>query len=143
MSNLKEFKEFAMKGNVIDLAVGVIIGAAFGKIVTSLVADIIMPPIGFLIGGVNFTELKWQMKVPELIGGARHSAVTLNYGNFLQVTFDFLIVAFAVFLFVKAINRMNKKNLEEPTPSAPPEPTKEELLLTEIRDLLKENRAKK
>jgi large conductance mechanosensitive channel len=136
MSIVKEFKEFAVKGNVIDLAVGVIIGAAFGKIVTSLVADVIMPPIGWLVGGVNFTDLKWHMKVPELIGGARQAAVTINYGNFIQVTFDFIIVAFAVFLFVKGINRMNRKKAEEPV-VADPEPTKEELLLTEIRDLLK------
>ncbi len=136
MAIIKEFKEFAMKGNVVDLAVGIIIGAAFGKIVTSLVADVIMPPIGFLVGGVNFTDLKWTLKVPELIGGVRHAAVSINYGNFLQVTFDFIIVAFAVFLVVKGINRMNKKKVEEPV-VVEPEPTKEELLLTEIRDLLK------
>ena len=137
MAIIKEFKEFAMKGNVVDLAVGIIIGAAFGKIVSSLVADVIMPPIGWLIGGVNFTDLKWELKVPELIGDARHAAVTINYGNFLQVTFDFVIVAFAVFLVVKGINRLNKKKVEEPAAIVVPEPTKEELLLTEIRDLLK------
>ena len=142
MSIIKEFKEFAMKGNVIDLAVGVIIGAAFGKIVTSLVADIIMPPIGFLVGGVNFTDLKLKMMVPELIGGARKAAVTLNYGNFLQETFDFIIIAISVFLFIKLINRLNKKKTEEPVVAAP-EPTKEELLLTEIRDLLKKNQSSK
>jgi large conductance mechanosensitive channel len=137
MALIKEFKEFAMKGNVVDLAVGIIIGAAFGKIVSSLVADVIMPPIGWLIGGVNFTDLKWELKVPELIGDARHAAVTINYGNFLQVTFDFLIVAFAVFMVVKGINRLNKKKVEEPAAIAEPEPTKEEILLSEIRDLLK------
>jgi large conductance mechanosensitive channel len=142
MSVIKEFKEFAMKGNVIDLAVGIIIGAAFGKIVTSLVADVIMPPVGFLVGGVNFTDLKWELKVPELIGGVRQAAVSINYGNFLQVVFDFIIVAFAVFLFINAINRLNKKNDDEPVIEAP-KPSKEELLLTEIRDLLKENQVKK
>ena len=138
MSVIKEFKEFAMRGNVIDLAVGVVIGGAFGKIVASLVADVIMPPIGLLIGGVNFTDLKWEMKAKEVVDGVEQAAVTLNYGNFLQVTFDFMIVAFAIFLFVKGINTLNKKKAEEPiAPAAPPAPSKEELLLTEIRDLLK------
>jgi len=139
MGLLKEFKDFAMRGNVIDLAVGVIIGGAFGKIVSSLVADIIMPPIGLLLNGVNFTELKWVMKPAEVINGAEKAAVTLNYGNFLQVTFDFLIVAFAIFIFIRAINRISKKK-EEVVPPAPPAPTKEELLLTEIRDVLKEKK---
>jgi large conductance mechanosensitive channel len=137
MGLLKEFKDFAMRGNVIDLAVGVIIGGAFGKIVASLVADIIMPPIGLLVGGVNFTDLKWVLKLPEVIGGVNKTAVTLNYGSFLQVTFDFIIVAFAVFLFIKGINRVSKKKDEVPAPASVSEPTKEELLLTEIRDLLK------
>ena len=137
MSNLKEFKEFAMKGNVIDLSVGIIIGAAFGKIVSSLVADVIMPPIGFLVGGVNFTDLKLQLKVPEIVGGVRQAAVTINYGNFLQVCFDFIIVAFAVFLFIKGINRLNKKTNQVPVVEESPKPSNEELLLTEIRDLLK------
>jgi large conductance mechanosensitive channel len=137
MALLKEFKDFAMRGNVIDLAVGVIIGGAFGKIVASLVADIIMPPIGLLVGGVNFTDLKWVLKLPEVIGGVNKTAVTLNYGSFLQVTFDFIIVAFAVFLFIKGINRVSKKKDEVPAPASVSEPTKEELLLTEIRDLLK------
>ena len=138
MGFVKEFKEFAMRGNVIDLAVGVVIGGAFGKIVASLVADVIMPPIGLLIGGVNFTDLKWEMKAKEVVDGVEQAAVTLNYGNFLQVTFDFMIVAFAIFLFVKGINTLNKKKAEAPvTPAAPPAPSKEELLLTEIRDLLK------
>ncbi len=131
MKAINEFKTFAMKGNVIDMAVGIIIGAAFGKIVSSVVNDIIMPPIGFLIGGVNFTDLKFVIK--EATGTT--PAVTINYGNFLQVTFDFLIVAFAIFMVIKAINSLKRK--EEATPSTPPEPSKEEILLTEIRDLLK------
>ena len=106
MSVIKEFKEFAMRGNVIDLAVGVVIGGAFGKIVASLVADVIMPPIGLLIGGVNFTDLKWEMKAAGVVDGVEKAAVTLNYGNFLQVTFDFIIVAFAIFLFIKGMNRL-------------------------------------
>jgi large conductance mechanosensitive channel len=135
MALLKEFKDFAMRGNVIDLAVGVIIGGAFGKIIASLVADVIMPPIGLLVGGVNFVDLKWVMKPAEVVNGVKKAAVTMNYGNFLQVTFDFLIVAFCIFLFVKGMNSMSKKK-EEVSP-VPAEPTKEEQLLTEIRDLLK------
>jgi large conductance mechanosensitive channel len=141
MSILKEFKEFSMRGNVIDLAVGVIIGGAFGKIITSLVADVIMPPIGLLVGGVNFTDLKWQLKPAEIVNGVHKAAVTLNLGSFLQVTFDFMIVAFCIFLFVKGMNSMTKK--KEDAPVVPPEPTKEELLLSEIRDLLKESSSKK
>ncbi len=138
MKVFKEFKDFAMRGNVIDLAVGVIIGGAFGKIVASLVADVIMPPIGLLVGGVTFTDLKWEMKAAELVDGVEKAAVTLNYGNFLQVTFDFIIVAFAIFMFIKGMNRLNKKNEEAPAaPAPPPAPSKEEQLLTEIRDLLK------
>ncbi len=131
MSVLKEFKEFAMRGNVIDLAIGIVIGAAFGKIVTSLVADVIMPPLGLLIGGVNFTDLKIVMKAAV----GETPAVTLNYGNFLQVIFDFIIVAFAIFLLIKGINRFKKK--EEAKPAAPATPSNEEKLLMEIRDLLK------
>jgi large conductance mechanosensitive channel len=135
---LKEFKEFAMRGNVIDLAVGVIIGGAFGKIVASLVADVIMPPIGLLVGGVTFTDLKLVMKPAEMVDGVQKAAVTLNYGNFLQVTFDFIIVAFAIFMFIKLINKLNRKKEEAPAaPPAPPALTNEEVLLTEIRDLLK------
>ncbi|MGB4415733.1 MAG: large-conductance mechanosensitive channel protein MscL [Paludibacter sp.] len=137
MGLLKEFKDFAMRGNVIDLAFGVIIGGAFGKIIASLVADVIMPPIGLLVGGVNFTDLKWEMKAAEIVDGVEKAAVTMNYGNFLQVTFDFLIVAFCIFLFVKGINKLNKKKEEAPAPAAPPASSKEELLLAEIRDLLK------
>ena len=144
MKILDEFKAFAMRGNVVDMAVGVIIGGAFGKIVSSVVADIIMPPIGLLVGGVNFVDLKWQMKdaiVDPVTKDVITPAVTLNYGNFLQVTFDFLIVAVAIFLFVKLINSLNRKKEEAPAPApAAPEPTKEEVLLTEIRDLLKEKK---
>ena len=131
MSMVKEFKEFIMRGNVMDLAVGIVIGAAFGKVVSSLVADIIMPPLGLLIGGVNFTELKVVLG-PPLSGG---EPVTLNYGNFIQVLFDFVIVAFAIFLVVKMVNRLKRKQAE--APAVPPAPTKDQVLLTEIRDLLK------
>ena len=150
---LQDFKAFAMKGNVVDMAVGVIIGGAFGKIVTSVVNDIIMPPIGLLVGGVNFTDLKWVMKdaIPEQLNEAGEviqaaaPAVTLNYGNFLQQTFDFLIIAFSIFLFVSLIKRMTEKKKAEEAPAAPappPAPSKEEVLLTEIRDLLKEQTKK-
>jgi large conductance mechanosensitive channel len=131
MSMVKEFKEFVMRGNVIDMAVGIVIGAAFGKIVSSLVSDVIMPPIGLLIGGVNFTNLKLQIGNP-LAGG---EPVTLNYGAFIQALVDFVIVAFAIFIVVKAINRMKRKQAE--APAVPPAPTKDQVLLTEIRDLLK------
>jgi large conductance mechanosensitive channel len=131
MSILKEFKEFAVKGNAVDMAVGIIIGAAFGKIISSLVADVIMQPIGVLVGGVDFTKLAVILK--EKVGDV--PAVTLNYGNFIQTMVDFTIIAFAIFMVVKLINKLKKQ--EEAAPAAPPEPTKEELLLTEIRDLLK------
>ena len=134
MKLVDEFKAFALKGNVVDMAVGIIIGIAFGKIVTSAVADIIMPPLGLLLGGVNFTDLKVVMKAAT----ETNPAVTWNYGNFLQVTFDFLIVAFVVFMMIKAMNSAKKKPEAAPaTPPPPPAPTKEEILLTEIRDLLK------
>lgn len=140
---LQEFKTFAMKGNVIDMAVGVIIGGAFGKIISSVVSDIIMPPIGLLVGGVTFTDLKWVMKPATLGADGKElvAAVTLNYGNFLQTTFDFLIVAFSIFLFIKLINNLSKKEEELPVPPVPPAPTKEEALLAEIRDLLKSKKA--
>lgn len=130
MKFLDEFKAFAIKGNILDMAVGIIIGVAFGKIVSSFVADIIMPPLGLIIGGVNFTDLKVILK--DAVGET--PAVTWNYGNFLQVCFDFLIVAFAVFLVIKGMMRIQKKEAV-----APPSPvaSKEEVLLTEIRDLLK------
>lgn len=131
MKIIDEFKAFAMKGNMVDMAVGIIIGAAFGKIVTSIVNDILMPPLGLLLGGVNFTDLKLVMK--EAVGDV--PAVTWNYGSFIQVTIDFLIVAIAVFLLIKAMNAAKKK--EEAAPAPPPAPSKEETLLTEIRDLLK------
>lgn len=134
MKLVDEFKAFAMKGNVVDMAVGIIIGAAFGKIIASMVSDIIMPPLGLLIGGVNFTDLKFVMKAAV----GENPAVTLNYGNFLQVVFDFLIVAFVVFMMIKAMNAAKRKEEAKPSsPPAPPAPTKEEILLTEIRDLLK------
>lgn len=131
MSILKEFKEFAVKGNAMDMAVGIIIGAAFGKIISSLVADVIMPPIGVLVGGVDFTKLGITLKK----AAADAPAVTLNYGNFIQSVVDFTIIAFAIFMVVKLLNRLKKQEVAAPV--APPEPTKEELLLTEIRDLLK------
>ena len=141
---LQDFKAFAMKGNVIDMAVGVNIGGAFGKIVSSVVADVIMPPLGLLVGGVNFTDLKWVMKPAEVVDGKEIAAVTLNYGNFLQATFDFLIIAFSIFLFIRLLTKLTaKKEAAAPaTPPAPPAPTKEEVLLTEIRDLLKEQKGK-
>ena len=136
-SFLQEFKAFAMKGNVVDMAVGVIIGGAFGKIVSSVVADVIMPPLGLLIGGVNFTDLKWVMKPAEVVDGKEIAAVTLNYGNFLQATFDFLIIAFSIFMFIKLITKLTEKKKAE-TPAAPPAPpvlSNEEVLFTEIRDI--------
>lgn len=138
MSVTSEFKDFISKGNVVDLAVGVIIGAAFGKIISSLVQDIIMPPIGLLVGGVNFTDLKLTLHSATTDAAGRIiPAVTLNYGNFLQNAFDFSLVALAIFLFVvKPLNILQAKKAEAPPPLLPP-PSKEELLLTEIRDLLK------
>ena len=136
MGFVKEFKEFAMKGNVIDLAVAVIIGGAFGKIVSSFVADIVMPLIGLLLGGVNFADLKWVIKEAVMENGVEKvAAATLNYGNFIQVTIDFLIIALAIFMAIKAMNSMKKK--EEPAPEAPAAQSAEETLLGEIRDLLK------
>jgi len=137
MGFISEFKEFAMRGNVMDMAVGVIIGGAFGKIVSSLVNDIIMPPIGWLIGGINFSELSVKLPVNPLTPD--QDPVTINYGAFLQTTLDFLIVAFCIFLLIKGINKLSnlkKKEEEAAAPEAPKGPTQEELL-TEIRDLLK------
>lgn len=134
---LQEFKTFAMRGNVIDMAVGIIIGGAFGKIVSSIVGDIIMPAVGLLIGGVNFTDLKIILKHAVMEGNKVIApAVSINYGNFLQVTFDFIIIAFSIFLLVKGINSLNKK--KEEVPAAPVAPPADVQLLTEIRDLLKE-----
>ncbi len=135
---LNEFKDFAMRGNVLDMAVGVIIGGAFGKIVSSVVDDMIMPPIGWLIGGVNFSDLKVTLPTVQ-VAGEELKAATINYGNFLQTCFDFLIVAFCIFMLIKVVNKlMNKKKKEEAAaPKSAPEPSNEEKLLMEIRDLLK------
>lgn len=132
MGLLKEFKEFAMKGNVIDMAVGIIVGAAFGKIVSSLVADVVMPPIGVLLGGVDFSDLAVTVKAATDTA----PAVVIAYGKFIQTILDFTIVAFAIFIAIKAINKLKRK--QEAEAAAPAAPSKEELLLTEIRDLLKE-----
>ena len=134
MGMMQEFKDFAVKGNVVDMAVGIIIGGAFGKIVSSFVADVIMPPIGVLLGGVDFTSLVITLK--EAAGDV--PAVVLSYGNFIQTMVDFTIIAFAIFMAIKFMNSLKKQ--EEEAPAAPPEPSKEELLLTEIRDLLKEKK---
>jgi len=128
---LKEFKEFAMRGNVVDMAVGIIIGAAFGKIVSSLVGDVIMPPLGALLGGVDFSSLAITIKAAT----AEAPAVVIGYGKFIQTVVDFLIVAFAIFMVIKAMNSLKRK--KEEAPAAPPAPTKSEVLLTEIRDALK------
>ena len=132
MAFIKEFKEFAMRGNVIDLAVGVVIGAAFGKIVTSLVNDIIMPPIGYITGGIDFKNLKAVIKHGD--PSKKIADVSINYGNFINTVLEFLIIAFCIFMVVKAINSLKKK--EEAAPAPDPIPTKEEVLLTQIRDLL-------
>lgn len=133
---IQEFKKFIMKGNVLDLAVALIIGGAFGKIVTSFVNDVLMPPIGLALGGVDFTDLKMVLKDAVMENGeAISDAVSINYGSFIQTIVDFLIVAFAIFMVVKAYNNLQKK--EEEAPAAPPAPSAEETLLTEIRDLLK------
>ena len=131
MSLLKEFKEFAVKGNVVDMAVGIIIGAAFGKIVSSVVSDVIMPPIGLAIGGVDFSKLAVTLK--QASGDA--AAVVISYGKFIQTVIDFTIVAFAIFILIKAINTLKRKQEEAAQP--PPAPSKEEMLLSEIRDILK------
>lgn len=135
MSIFKEFRDFAMRGNVVDLAVGVIIGAAFGKIVSSLVANIIMPPLGLLIGGVDFKQFSWVLKA----GDGTTPAVVMEYGVFLQTVFDFVIIAFAIFMAIKLMNKMYKK---KEVAKAPAGPSAEEKLLTEIRDLLKEQNTK-
>lgn len=135
MSFFKEFRDFAMRGNVVDLAVGVIIGAAFGKIVSSLVANIIMPPLGLLIGGVDFKQFKWVLKPAE---GAT-PPVVMEYGVFIQTIFDFVIVAFAIFIAIKLMNKLyKKKEVEKPAAK----PSNEEVLLSEIRDLLKQQNNK-
>lgn len=143
MALLKEFKEFAMRGNVIDMAVGVVIGAAFGKIISSLVDDIIMPLVGVVTGGINFTDYKWVIQKAVIDGQTQEvlkPEVTMNWGSWVQTIVDFLIVAFCIFVAIKAINQLKRKQEEAPTPAPAPEPTKEEVLLTEIRDLLKEKK---
>ncbi len=134
MGMLKEFKEFAVKGNVVDMAVGIIIGSAFGKIVSSFVGDVIMPPIGVLLGGVDFSNL--AITIQEAVGET--PAVVIAYGKFIQTLIDFTIIAFAIFIAVKGINSLKRK--EEEVPEVPPEPSTEEVLLSEIRDLLKEQK---
>lgn len=131
MSMMKEFKDFAMRGNVVDMAVGIVIGGAFGKIISSFVADVLMPPIGLAMGGVDFKELAYVLQ--EASGDV--AAVTMNYGAFIQTLINFIIIAFSIFMVVRAMNNMKKK--EEAAPAAPPAPSKEEVLLTEIRDALK------
>lgn len=131
MKIIDEFKAFAMKGNAIDMAVGIIIGAAFGKIVSSLVGDVLMPPIGVLLGGVDFSSLAVTIKAAT----EHNPAVVISYGRFIQTIIDFIIIAFSIFMLIKFLTKMQKK--KEALPTAPPAPTKEELLLTEIRDILK------
>jgi large conductance mechanosensitive channel len=140
MKILKDFKEFAMKGNVVDMAVGIIIGAAFGKIIASLVNDVIMPPIGLLVGGIDFKDIVINMKdaiTDPATGKVVKEAVTLKLGNFIQTVVDFVIVAFAIFMMVKAMTNLSKKKAEDAPPPPPPPPTREQELLEEIRDLLK------
>lgn len=139
MKLIDEFKAFAMRGNVVDMAVGIIIGSAFGKIVSSIVADVIMPPIGLLLGGVKFTDLKVILKDPvvDAAGVVVTEAVSINYGNFIQTSIDFLIIAFAIFMMVKAMNSLKRKEVVAPQEVPVPIPTPEEVLLREIRDLLK------
>lgn len=132
MGMMSEFKDFAMRGNVVDMAVGIVIGGAFGKIVSSFVADVLMPPIGLLLGGVDFSDLGIMLK--DAVGDT--AAVMINYGTFIQTVVDFVIIAFAIFLVVKAMNSM-KQPEEEPAPEPDPEPSAQETLLGEIRDLLK------
>jgi len=134
MGMMKEFKEFAVKGNVVDMAVGIIIGAAFGKIVSSIVSDVIMPPIGLIVGGVDFSKLAFTLK--QASGDA--AAVVISYGKFIQTVVDFIIVAFAIFMLIKAINTLKRK--QEAAVQPPPAPSKEQVLLSEIRDILKEKR---
>ena len=131
MSMMSEFKDFAMRGNVVDMAVGIVIGGAFGKIVSSFVSDVLMPPIGLMMGGVDFGDL--AVVLQEASGDV--AAVTINYGSFIQTVLDFVIIAFAIFMVVRAMSNMKKK--EEAAPAAPPKPSAEEVLLTEIRDALK------
>lgn len=139
MSLMKEFKAFAMRGNVVDMAVGIIIGGAFGKIVASFVNDILMPPIGMMLGGVDFKELKYVLRedVMNEAGVVVTKGATILYGNFIQTTIDFIIIAFAIFMAIKAMNNMKKKEEAKPAAAEPPKTTKDQELLMEIRDLLK------
>ena len=137
---INEFKAFAVKGNAVDMAVGVIIGGAFGKIVSSIVNDLIMPPIGWLIGGVNFSDLKITLPAEKIADGIEMQAATINYGSFIQNLIDFVIIAFCVFLLVKGIIKLANKKQEKPAPTPAPEPSAEEKLLAEIRDLMKEKK---
>ena len=134
MSMMSEFREFATRGNVVDMAVGIVIGVAFGKIVSSFVSDVLMPPIGLMVGGVDFSNLTMTLKQ----AGEEAEAVTLNYGLFIQSVIDFAIIAFAIFMVIRAMNTLKKKKVE--APPAPPKPSAEESLLIEIRDLLKQQR---
>ncbi len=136
MGFLSDFKSFAMRGNVVDMAVGIIIGGAFGKIVSSLVADVIMPPIGVVLGGVDFSDLAVTIKHAT----ETTAAVTINYGTFIQTIIDFLIIAMAIFSMVRVMNKLHLQNTPEPAPAPDPEPSKEEKLLAEIRDILKEKK---
>ena len=139
MKLIDEFRTFAMRGNVVDLAVGIIIGTAFGRIVSSLVADVIMPPIGLMLGGVKFTDLKVILKDPVLdtAGKVITDAVSINYGNFIQTAIDFLIIAFVIFMMIKGMNSLKRKEILAPDEVFVPLPTNEELLLREIRDILR------
>ncbi len=138
MGFISEFKDFAMRGNVVDMAVGIVIGGAFGNIVSSFVSDVIMPPIGMLLGGVDFNELKVVMKQAVIEGGEIVApAVSINYGSFINTIIDFLLIALAIFAVIKFMNKMKKQEEVAPEPEAAPEPTTEEKLLAEIRDLLK------
>lgn len=140
MALRKELKEFMLRGNVIDMAVGIVIGGAFGKIVTSFVNDILMPPISILLGNTKFTEMKFVLKKAVMSGEeVLDPAISWNYGNFIQVLVDFIIIGVSIFFVIKGINKLKRKKEAEPAPVVVPEPTKEEALLTEIRDLLKKD----
>ncbi len=142
MKIIDEFKAFALRGNMIDMAVGIIIGGAFGKIITSLVNDIIMPPLGLIIGGINFKDLSYVLRqsILDADGKIIQPALTFNYGSFLQNVFDFLLIALAIFMAIKAMNKLRMNQDKPTTPPAPPQPTNEEKLLMEIRDLLKKGK---
>ena len=142
MKFVNDFKQFAMRGNVVDMAVGIIIGGAFGKIVSSAVSDVIMPVVGLLIGGINFTDLKLTLHGAEVnaAGEVVTPAVELNYGNFIQASFDFLIIAFAIFCMIKLMAKFTSRQKEEEKPAAPPAPSEEVQVLTQIRDLLQKQK---